>query len=346
MLESKPQKQKAMKAKKIIKISALVLLTMSFVRMDNNPHNFQTVAETDMKKHVKLNGKKFFTKGDPVALFKTALHFKVISNGTAMVGKGMPERNFATTWAVLNGIEDHHMQEITDEYYAMLKRKIEALGVKVVEYETIAKTEAFGKLSDKDSRREWSSKSVGATQIYTAFNGPLTPPVEGNISNWSKLGKLSKEVRAHAMFVDLVIDFAVFDINFHRSRGLKYSSTSASSKIIPEISIKPYYGGEVPPMGCSPAYSSLSVIPSYGNQGVISVNKNILFPGAFAENIDSYSGQMPKSMKRWISIGSELDLTTGTFVVHADPKLFKEKVMHALDQYTDLMLAKWKEVKK
>ena len=323
-----------------------MLLTMSFARMDNSPINLQTVDQIDMKKHINLQGKKFFKKGDAVALFKTALHFKVISSGTAMVGKGMQERNFATSWAMLSGIEDAQMQEITDAYYEMLKNKLTKMGIKVVDYETISKSKAFGNLSDKDSRREWSSKSTGAAQIYTAFNGPLTPPVEGNISNWSKLGKLSKELKADAMFVDLVIDFAVFDIDFHRKRGLKYTSTSASANVIPEVTIMPYYNGEIPPMGYSPTQSGLNLIPAYGQQGIIQIKKNILFPGAISEHIESYSGQMPKSMKRWISIGSELDLTTGTFVVQADPEMFRNRVMAALEQYTDVWLAKWEETRK
>jgi hypothetical protein len=335
-----------MRTTSYFKVLGMMLLTMSFARMDNSPINLQTVDQIDMKKHINLLGKKFFKKGEAVALYKTALHFKVISSGTAMVGRGMQERNFATAWAMLSGIEDAHMQEITDAYYEMLRGKLIKMGIKVIDFETISKASAFEKLSDKDSRREWSSKSTGAAQIYTAFDGPLTPPVEGNISNWSKLGKLSKELKADAMFVDLIIDFAVFDIDFHRKRGLKYTSTSATSNVVPEITIMPYYGGEVPPMGYSPTQSGLNLVPAYGQQGVIQIKKNILFPGGYSDNIEGYTGKIPNSMKRWISIGSELDLTTGTFVIQADPQLFRDRVMAALELYTDVWLAKWEETRK
>lgn len=331
--------------KGLLRAGLLVLLigTMAFDQNSNNLTPLKTLDEIHPKKDIKIGSKKLFKNEKRVALFKTALHFKVISNGVAMVGKGMSQRNFATTWAILEGIESEDMQDITEAYYVMLRTKLENMGVEVVDFETIQQAATFEKLSDSDSKRDWSNKSIGAVSVHTAFNGPITPPVEGNIAHWSKLGKLSKELGATAMFVDLIIDFAVFDIDFHRKRGMNYTSTSATANVIPEITIKPYYGGETPPYGYSPMNSGISIVPRYGMQGTLNINKNTLFPGGFADEIESFSGQMPKSMKRWISIGNELDLTTGTFVVRANPAQYRERVLHALEQYTDALLAKWAE---
>ncbi|MCC5918999.1 MAG: hypothetical protein JJU02_16915 [Cryomorphaceae bacterium] len=321
--------------------TALFFAVTSFAQQGESLINYTAPGDLNHKKHIKIDNKKSAKKCKRVAIAKSALHFKVISNGKAIVGKGMSEREGSTSWAILEGISEALMQELADAYYDMLSDKLKAKGFEVVPWESVKNSKAITKLSDNE--REWSSKSTGAAQIFTAHNGPHTKPIMGNIGTWRQFGKMAKELDAFPLFTDLIIDFAVFDMNLHRKRGYKYKTTTATTNVLPEISIQPYYSGEILPMGYSPTQSTMTLVEAYGKASTILINRNVSFEGNIAEEIDSYSGKMPKQMSRWVSFGS--NLTTGTFVVKADPEMFKAAVLNALDQYSDILISKWMEVR-
>ena len=323
---------------------SLFICQMSLAQKGQNLTSVKSISEVDMKKDVKLSNKGVAKKMKTVAVTKTALHFKEITVGKALAGKGMQERVGSTTWAILDGVDDELMQSLADEFYHILNQKLQNAGYQTVDWETVTAAKAYEKLSDKEASREMSSKEHGAAQTFTAFNGANTKQLEGNIGTWSQYGKLAKELNAFPLAIDLFIDFAVFDIDLRRRRGYKYTETTASAHVVPEISIKPYLGGETLPIGYAPAYSNISVTQSYGKSTIININKNVSIPGEIASSIDGYSGKLPKKMKRWISIGD--NLTTGTFVIHADPELFRKAVLNALSEYTDVLIAKMLEVKK
>ena len=55
----------------------------------------------------------------------------------------------------------------------------------------------------------------------------------------------------------------------------------------------------------------------------------------YATGIESFKGQLPETVKTGLRINTR---TTGTFVIQAVEEKYKEMVLKALDQYSDLIV--------
>jgi hypothetical protein len=332
-------KSTTMKTKSLL-ILLFFAISISFV----NAQEYILPEDIDYKKHFFFGKAGWLRKTDKTAVqCKTALHFKLVSKATAMAGKGMDSRAFATSYAILQGVSEETMQQITDEYYMILQRKLQEAGFKMVPFEKVKQSSVYDKMVEKEKDRTYSNKSRGAALTFTAYNGPNGKYQDGNIGYWGLYKKLSKETKAVVINAEVIIEFANFDINLKKSRGFRYESASAKASVVPDVIITPFTS--VDAYGTTTGdqtQSHLTFLDSKGMSFSIAPNKSISFGGDFATKVDSYSGEVPKVMKKHLSLTSDLSLTTGTFEIIADEEQFKKDVLEALEKYADILVAKLK----
>lgn len=300
--------------KKIILFNLVTLISIYLsAQTSGTTEQHKSVNDINYKKDFNVSGKSLIKKCQTAAIAKLAIHFKTITNGTAYVGKGQ-NRTSSVTWAMLDGVSEVTMQEIADEFYAYVNQKLEnELNIKTIDWEqVIAQEKEYSNIREKQ--------------------------IVGNPGIWGAYAKLGKALKANPITIDLVVDFAKFDIELSRRYGYSYTSASASADVIPEISVQ-YMSGAT---GFNSMFSNVTFIGKYGEAGIINLTKNINFPSNYATAIESYNGKMPESMKKTISFGSSL--TTGTFIIKADDQLFKSAVLSALKSYIDVVFEKIKEI--
>ncbi len=296
----------------------------------------------DYKKHFQWDKSKWLRKADKTAIkCKSALHFKLVSKATEIAGKGMDSRASATSYAILNGISEKTMQEIADEYYVILNKKLTEAGFKMLPYENVKKSDVYEKMMNKEKDRTYSEKSRGAAFTVTAYNGPNSKYHEANIGTWGLFKKIAKKNKALVINSDVIIEFANFDIDLKKSRGFRYEAATASTTVLPDVIVTPYTS--VDAGGTSmldQTQSTLTFLDAKGMSYEVKANKSISFGGDYATKIESFSGQMPAVMKRFVNIKGDLDLSTGTFEITADEEQFKKDVLAALERYADILVKK------
>lgn len=298
----------------------------------------KSVEDIDLKKDFDVSGKGIIKKATHIAPVKVAVHFKTISNGKASIGKGQ-NRTSSTAWAILDGVSEATMQEITDEFAASLNQKLSDLGLSIIEWNKITAAKNYAKVTEKQREKYWDNKNEGALIIKTANDGPHTKQVIGNPGIWGALAKVGKDVGANSLVMDVVVDFANFNIKMKRDYGITYTSTSAQAEMFPEVSIQSSNGGT----GFGMMTSSMTFVGKYGEATIITLRKDINFNHNIADAVEDYAGKQPASMKKVISFGSTLN--TGSFIVKANEAEYKKAVLGALNQYADFMLEKIKEIR-
>ena len=298
----------------------------------------KSIEDVDLKKDFDVVAKGLIKKSKQASIAKLSLHFKTITNGKATVGKGQ-NRSYSTAWAILEGVSEEAMQEIADQFYTDLNGKLEKAGLPMLGWDKVQSAKSFPKVQDKQIDKYWDNKNEGAITVKTANNGPHVRQVVGNIGIWKSLASLGKDIGANPLTIDIIIDFARFDIDMSRRRGYYNITTKASSNTYPEISIQAMSGAQA----FNTMNSNFTMIGKYGEAGIITLKKNVNFEYEFATELDSYNGKLPTSMKKGISFTS--NLTTGTSVIKVNEEKYKEAVLGALNRYADLIILKLKEVR-
>lgn len=322
--------------------AAFLLGTVSFYAL------FAQVGRTmeRNKSAERFNPKKGFSvvqpselkKAQKVAIAKLALHFKVVSSGKARIGHGAM-REQAESWAVLDGVSESTLQAIADEFYAYLAQRLaQTAGWQVLPYSEVAGAKAFSRLQEKQIPKTMEVKNEGAVLIKTAFDGPHTRAIMGTPGTWNAYQKVAEELKAHVISIDIVVDFAKFDIELERFYGYSYVYKSVEAGIVPEISIESMLGEE----SFKGTFSALTLVsPRAGMAGEIRLMQNVTFPGNYADGIDWYSSPPPllKNFSYFRAMPKE------TFVVKANEQRFKEMALQALKQYADFLVQRIVEVR-
>lgn len=301
----------------------------------------KSIEDLDLKKDFDVAYGKLIKKSEVAGIVKGALHFKTITSDLRLVGKGQ-DRTTAKAWAILEGISEETMQEISDEFAASFSKKIASLGIEMKSWDEITSTSNYEKVSEKAIEKEKSNQATGLIEIKTANDGPNVKPVVGNPGIWGALAKVGKDFGGNAITYDINIDFARFDIDAKRWRspgygpGYDFETTSAEANVLPQVSIEAFNGAT----GLGVVPTNFTMIGKYGEASIISLGKNIYVVENYATDIDTFQGQMPERMKRMFTFNT---LTTGTFVIKADEAKYKEIVLRALDQYSDYLIQLMKE---
>ena len=292
-------------------------------------------SEINVKKDFYNGYKKVVKKSKKAGLICGALHFKKITTSSVLLGKGQG-RQTVKSWAILEGVSDQTMQEIADEFAVMFNKKIEAIGIETVDWSTVSGTKGFAKVTEKQNRKERTSAGYGHIVVKTANDGPYNRALNFNTAGLYK--KVGKEIGGEVMGYDIIVDFARFDIDAKRWRsagygpGYDFVTTNTSANVLPQVSIDLGAGSN----GLTNSVpTNVNFVDVNGGASLTTLLKNIYLIENYATDIDSYKGQMPAAIKKGLQINTK---TTGTFVVKADEAKYKELVLKALDQYSDLII--------
>jgi len=332
-----------MKTQRIYYLLSLMMVLVMAIQFSTNysPKNKKkkNAEAIDMKKDIDVAGKSVVKNSKKAVAAKVALHFKTISVQAVTAGKGQ-NTSTARAYAILKGISDETRQSIANEFYNSLKTKLQTTGIPCIEYANITTAPSFIKMKEKEIDKYLEGKNFGYIDVVTANNAPYDKQIVGNPGIWKAYAKVGKEVEANLVTIDVVIDFARFEMEINSHTGRSYKSTKASANVIPEILILTMNGAT----GYSMVRSGFAMIGKYGEATTININKNLNFPGDYSSSVDSYSGEVPANMKKKISFGT--NITTGSFIVQANQESYKAQVLSALDKYSDYIILKIKEIRK
>lgn len=325
--------------KKIILIIATIVVgTIANAQKVKGKEAHKDGTQLDLKKDFDVGGKSILKKADKAANVKFAIHFKTITNESVYIGGGQDVTK-ASTWAVLDGISDETLQSITDEFAKSFQDKLKTVGISSLEWNKITASEKWSNVEEKQIDKVFQNKNEGLMEIYTANNGPHAKQVVGNPGIWGAYAKVGKDVGANPITMDIVVDFANFNMDMKRRGGYGYTKISADSKVLPQISIQA--SNNAPGFGLMS--TNMTTVGKYGEATIITLKKNITFDDEYAVSVDSYQGKMPIRMIKKISWGSTM--TTGSFLITANEQKYKEAVLKALDVYSDYIIDIVKDIK-
>lgn len=296
----------------------------------------KSIDDFNIQKDFDVGSPKLIKKSEVAGIVKGSLHFKSITSDLRLLGKGQ-ERTTAKAWAILEGVSEETMQEISDEFAVSFARKISSLGIDMKEWSEISSTKNFAKVKDKEIDKVKSNPSTGYIDVKTANEGPHAKQVVGNPGIWGALAKVGKEFGGNAITYDINIDFARFDIDAKRWRSSGYGSgydfinTSVEADVMPQVSIEAANGAA----GFGMIASNLTFVGKYGEASIITLKKNIYVTENYATEIKSHDGKMPERMKRAFTLNTQ---NAGTFVIKADEAKYKTIVLKALEQYSDYLI--------
>ncbi|MCH2214605.1 MAG: hypothetical protein MK086_05490 [Flavobacteriales bacterium] len=225
----------------------ILLLSVLSVSAQKNAQSrggetFETFDNYNPKKDLHCGYDKPLQKSERAALVAGNLHFKTITRGAVLLGKGQG-RETVESWAMLQGVSDETMQEIADEFAVMFEKKLAAVtGIMGVPSEDLKLTEAFGKLTEKTTKTEDTGNLIGQKKVKSLSGYPY--------NRWNLLkspgihSKMAKQVQADVYQYDIVIDFVRFGIEASRWTveydflGYDEINTKTSADILPAIGIK------------------------------------------------------------------------------------------------------------
>ncbi len=296
---------------------------------------FASFNEFNPKKDFSCGYDKPLAKSSKAGLVKGSIHFKDITSGAVLLGKGQGRQN-VTAWAVLEGISDQTLQEISDEFAASFLAKIQALdGLAPTESSAFTGTAAYAKASEKPGKTEDNGKLVGQVKVKTA-NG-MTYNRFDMVKTPGPYSKMAKEAGSDVYSYDIVVDFARFDIEASRWKtdgygpGYDFINTKTSSNVMPQISIRQTNTADRMKI----VNSNFTLVNDKKQTSTILLMKNLYYNENYATEVDAYDGAMPESINKGVSINTK---NTGTFIIKADEAKYKEVVLKALDAYSDLLV--------
>ena len=322
--------------------AAFCLLFQSSVRAQ--------VSDKEVKKMFAPKGthRAPFKKAGEVALTSVNLQFKLATR-QEQEKRGVGN---VITWGFLEGIDDHLLQEITDEYYKRLEAKLKANGFSLSE--AYKNNKSYQKLVDNNAglAREIEKKNWGVAKIFTANNAPYIEYPTGMTGAHSSLGN---DLKMPTGQLFITVDFIDIDQTIRKgSTDLwGYRSDKFETEIQPVVRIEGItsasLGKQFKGDGTYAKFTGGNW--SYCN-AMLQSGYAVVSDIPYAAELDKAKG-MPESMKKFKSafagdmasmfsggiVKSGRGVSENTFVIYADPKAYKEAVLNALDKYNDNLLA-------
>lgn len=285
---------------------------------------------------------KIWSKADKVAILGANLRFKIASKQTAVTSRRADVTAKFSDYAVLEGIDEKLLQEISNEYGQMLESRFKALGLEVVPYQDIAATKGYEKLMDKcEKPRETVKKEWGVAQVYTAGEHPFIRFKDAD--PFGPQYKIPKELDAIMVNSMITIDFCHIGIDIKQSGSRYYGSgtrtiyTEGSSSVVPAIHIDGH------------TYDDKGLFMWEDNSYIFTVKEQNKVHHAYAHSIESEmefvasaercESCQPAFAKRSGFSLRQMESGLGSVVITVDPVQFKAAVLDALNQYLDKIFA-------
>lgn len=252
-----------------------------------------------------------------------------------------------TTWTLLDGIDPAVFQEIADEYYKRLSKKLQDRGYAISDKYKNSKHYASLVDDHKNTKRLTFDKSWGVAETVTANQAPYIEYGAMAFGSHARLGN-EQEHPVGQMFITIRFADILQEISSSTSLGDKITHMKAS--VSPRVSVAP------PTMhGISRAFAAgkgdgtyaLFQGKSWGATNV-SLNKALHSNLEYSTAIESANG-LPEQFKRFqndtfgdlVSIFSggliSNDRAKGEFAfnITADPEKYKAAVLDALEKWNE-----------
>ncbi|MGD9561620.1 MAG: tetratricopeptide repeat protein [Pyrinomonadaceae bacterium] len=200
-------------------ITCLALL--AFISITTGAQGLSKIAD-DTFAYVKAGtfGKPKVAKNTAkLSIGQVRVHYKFITSRASV-----QKRNAADVTVYLDSdITDQDLQQLTNEFYEMLKQKIGALGIGVTDWKDIAATEYYLERQRKNQDKKQKGYDGEAGQAWyslTAFDGPVllrwTPYGSTELIGFGQIkdmSRTSKETGGDLTTFDVVVDFASIMLN-------------------------------------------------------------------------------------------------------------------------------------
>ena len=274
-------------------------------------------------------------KTNKLALAHVRVHFKFITTQAAET-----RNNSAKVSVYLDGaMTDVDLQNLTDEFYAILQRKLDALGIESIDWQAIQATEYYKnrELATEDKKKTGGDVKNGQAWLsYTAFDGPVfyrynpatgAPDELFAYGKMKKIMKMSETLGAEVSMFDAVVDFT--SINLQTNVGTvwkddgKYTSYDANEKITAIISV---------PNSWSFLFDQKGGFDMYQSKSPVVVRYN------YANRL--YEDANKAALKTRIFFSGDTRFTFAPVVVDADRQGYLAAARQALEQYADLYAEK------
>jgi tetratricopeptide (TPR) repeat protein len=191
-------------------------------------------------------------KTTKLALSQVRVHYKIVTTRAAET-----RDNGAKVTVYLDGaMTNEDLQNLTNDFYTVLQRKLGALGIEFADWDAITKTEYYNNREEATAEKNNVNADGGNGQAwvsYTANNGPvfyrwdLTKGFGELLAygKMKKLGKFTEALGADFASFDVVVDFTAIDLATSKDTvwqdGAKYLSYGADYRIAAMMSVPQSY---------------------------------------------------------------------------------------------------------
>jgi tetratricopeptide (TPR) repeat protein len=278
-------------------------------------------------------------KTNKLALAHVRVHFKFITTQAVET-----RNNSAKVTVYLDGaMTDADLQNLTDEFYAVLQKKLAALGIESVDWPAIQATEYYQNrqaATEEKKRTDGDAKNGQAWLSYTAFDGPVFHrfnPVSGYptellaFGKIKKLANMSETLDAEIAVFDAVVDFT--SINMQTKVGTVwekdgvYTEYSAGGSVGEIMSV---------PQSYALFFDRKNGFDQYQSKLPVAVRGN------FANRIYEDDGKAALKTRTFFG---DTRFTFRPRVIEVDRARYLSMARRALEQYADLFVEKMRQIR-
>jgi tetratricopeptide (TPR) repeat protein len=273
-------------------------------------------------------------KTNKVALAHVRVHFKFITTQAVET-----RDNGAKVSVYLDGaMTDADLQNLTNEFYAILRQKLAALGIEAVEWQQIQATEYYKNreaATEEKKKTDGDAKNGQAWLSYTAFDGPVFyrfNPVSGvpnelfAFSKMKNIMKMSETLGAEIGMFDAVVDFTT--VNMQTGKETIYEEDGVYTEYRAGGSV-----GEI--MSVPTSYNM--IFDRKGGFDMYQSKLPIVVRGGFARRI--YEDANKAALQTRTFFG-DTRFTFAPRVIEVDRQRYLSVARRALAQYADLYVEK------
>lgn len=237
-----------------MKIKFLALITILFSQISAFAQGFEKIADETIG-YVKAStfGKPDVAKKmNKLALSQVRVHYKIVTTRAAET-----RDNGAKVTVYLDGaMTNEDLQNLTNEFYASLQRKLGALGIEFVDWDAITKTEYYNNREEATAEKNNINADGGNGQAWVSFTanqGPVFYRYELNkgfgellaYGKMKKINKFTESLGADFASFDVVVDFTAIELATSKDTvwqdGGKYLKYGANMNVAAMMSVPQSY---------------------------------------------------------------------------------------------------------
>jgi len=191
-------------------------------------------------------------KTSKLALSQVRVHYKIVTTRAAET-----RDNGAKVTVYLDGaMTNQDLQQLTDEFYTILQRKLGALGIEFAPWDAITKTEYYNNREDATAEKNNVNADGGNGQAWVSFTanqGPIFYRYDLNkgfgeplaYGKMKKINKFTEQLGADFASFDVVVDFTAIELATSKDTvwqdGAKYLKYGANINIAAMMSVPQSY---------------------------------------------------------------------------------------------------------